>query len=55
MLKKRTIGVWSQDTGLVSDEITNIDKGKKWIKIVTNIILPGGWGISFCWKRSRSD
>ena len=42
---------WSRDLGLVSDEITKIDKGNKCIKIITNVVLPGGWGISVCWTR----
>ena len=39
-------GYLSQDTVSVSNDFTNIDKGKKRIKIITNIVLPGGWGIA---------
>ena len=49
------IGYWSQDTGLLSNKITKIDKGKKWTKIITNVVLPGGWGIAVCWTISISD
>ena len=42
----RMIEYWSRDPGLVSDDITNIEKGKKWIKIITNLVPPGGWGIA---------
>ena len=40
----RLNGSWSQDPGLVSDEIANIEKGNNWINIITNVILSGGWG-----------
>ena len=42
----RMIGSWSRDLGLVSDDITKTEKGKKWIKIITNLVPPGGWGIA---------
>ena len=49
------IETWSQDTGLVSDNITKIEKVKKWINIITNVVMPGEWGISVCSAKSRSD
>ena len=45
----------SRDPGLVSDEITKIDKGKNRIKIITTLVLSGRWGIYVCWKISSSD
>ena len=48
-------GYWSQDPGLVSDYFTSIGKGNNRIKIITNVVLSGGWGVSVCWTRSRSD
>ena len=51
MRNTRIIRYWSQDTRLVSYFIANIEKGKKWIKIITNVVLPGGWEIAVCWKR----
>ena len=48
-------GYFSQDPGLISDDITKIDKGKKRIKIITNVVLPGGWGIAVCWTISIID
>ena len=55
MENTRMIGSWSRDPGLVSDEITKIEKGKKWIKIITNVVLSRGWGVAVCWTRSSSD
>ena len=49
------IGSWSRDSGLVSDEITKIDKGKKWIKMITNVVLTDRWEIDVCWEVSSSD
>ena len=46
---------WEQDTGLVSNGFTKIDKNKIRIKIITNGFLPGGWGVDVCWTRSISD
>ena len=39
------IGYWSIVTGLVSDEITNIDKENNLVNIITNVVLPGEWGL----------
>ena len=39
-------GYLSQDPGLVSNEFTKIDKRKNRIKIITNVVLPGVWGIA---------
>ena len=44
----------SRDPGLVSDEITNIEKGIKWIQIIINVVLPIGWGIDVFWTRASS-
>ena len=55
IVKTGMSGSWSQDPGLISNEFTNIDKGKKRIKIKTNVVLPGGCVISVCWTRSISD
>ena len=49
------IGSWSRDSGLVSDEITKIDKGKKWIKMITNVVLTDRWEIDVCWEIFSSD
>ena len=49
------IGSWSQDTGLVSDEINRIEKGKKWIKIITNVVMYDRGGIAVCWTIFSSD
>ena len=49
------IGSWERDPVLVSDEITKIEKLKKWIKIIINVVLSSGWGIAICWTRSISD
>ena len=46
---------WSRDPVLVSNEFTKNDKGKKRIKIVQNMVLPGGWVIAVFWTGSRSD
>ena len=51
----RTVVSWSRDTGLVSNEITNIEKRIKRRRIITNVVLPSGWGIAVCWKIARSD
>ena len=32
---------------MVRDDITRIEKGRKWISIIANVVLPGGWG-GFC-------
>ena len=50
-----TIGYWSLDPGLVSDDITNIEKRTKRRRIITNVVLIRGWGISVCWTRSIID
>ena len=42
----RTIESLSQDPGLVSNEIANIDKIIKRRQIITNVVLPSGWGNS---------
>ena len=36
----------SQDPGLVINELNKIDKGKKRIQIITNVVLSGGWGVA---------
>ena len=51
----RTIGYWSLYRGLVSDEIANIEKGINQRWIITNVVLPSGFGIAVCWTRSNSD
>ena len=53
--KIRTIGSLSQDPGLVSDDITNIEKIIKRRRIITNVVLTRGWGIDVRWKRAISD
>ena len=45
MEKKGMIGSWSQDTGLVSNHITKIDKIIEWRRIIIRVVLPRGWGI----------
>ena len=47
MGNKIMIGSLSRDPGLVSDEMTKTEKGKKWVKIITYLVLPGGW-MGFC-------
>ena len=44
-----------RDIGLVSDKITMIEKGKKWIKIITNVVLYDRGGIAVCWTIFSSD
>ena len=46
---------WSRYPGLESDEITNIEKVIKLIRIITNVVLPIQWGVAVCWTISRSD
>ena len=46
MEKTGMIGSWSQDPGLVSKHITNIDKIIKIIRILNDVVLPSGRGIS---------
>ena len=41
----RMIGYWSQDTGLVSNDITKIENIIKLGRIITNLGLPTGWWI----------
>ena len=41
------IGSWSRDPGLVSNDITRIYKRIKRRQIITNVVLPSGWG-GFC-------
>ena len=48
-------GSWSLNPRQVSDEFTKIDKGNNRIKMITNVFLPGGWGISVCCTISSSD
>ena len=50
-----TIGYRSLDRGLVSDDIINIEKRTKRRRIITNVVLIRGWGISVCWTRSIID
>ena len=51
----RMIGYWSRDPLLVSNEINKIEKRIKRIWIITNVVLPRGWGIAVLWTRDRSD
>ena len=46
------IGSWSQYTGMVSNNITKIIK---WIRIITNAVLPSGWGVGVFLKIDRSE
>ena len=55
MENTRMIIYWSQDPGLVSDDITNIEKIIKRRRIITNVVLTRGWGIDVRWKRAISD
>ena len=41
----RMFGSLSRDIGLISNEITNIEKVKKWIQIITDVFMTGGLGI----------
>ena len=40
----KIIGSWSQDPGLVSNDITNIEKRINLRPIITNVVLSSGWG-----------
>ena len=40
---------------MVSNHITMIDKIIKWIRIITNVVLPNGWGIDVSLTRVRSE
>ena len=51
----RMIVYWSQDQGLTSYYITDIDKGIKRRQKITNVVLPSRWEISVCWTIARSD
>ena len=55
MENKRTIGSWSKYPGLVSNDITNIDKRIKRIRIITNVVLPRGWRIYILCTRANSE
>ena len=46
---------WSRDPGLIINEINNTEKGKKWINIIPNKVLPGRWGIAVFCTGSSSD
>ena len=37
---------WSQDPGVFSDQITNIDKTIQWRRMITNVLLYIGWVIA---------
>ena len=37
---------WSQDPGLVSNQITNIERVIKWIRMITNVVLSSVWGVA---------
>ena len=37
---------WSQDPGVLSDQITNIDKTIQWRRMITNVLLYIGWVIA---------
>ena len=50
----RTIGSWSQDPGLVSNDITKIEKRINLRRIITNVVLSSGWGVYVCWTRASS-
>ena len=50
-----TIGSWSQDLGLASNDITNIDKRIRRRRIITNVVLSSGWVIAVCWTRASSE
>ena len=39
------IGYLSQNIGLVSNKIINIEKIIKWIQIITNVVLTRRWRI----------
>ena len=43
-----TIGYWSRDPELVSDENTNIKRRIKSRQIITNVVLSRRWGIYVC-------
>ena len=47
MEKTGMIRSWSQDPGLLNNQITNIDNIIKWRQIITNVVLPSGLG-DFC-------
>ena len=49
------IGYWTQDSGLVSNQITNIEMIIKWIRIITNVVLTNGWGIYASCKIFRNE
>ena len=51
----KMIGSWSQDPGLVSNDINNIEKRINLRPIITNVVLSSGWGIGIGSTRSRSD
>ena len=55
MENRRTIGSWSQYPGLVINEINNIGKRIKRIRIIENVVLTSGWDIYVCWTRASSD
>ena len=40
----KTIGSSSRDPGLVSNDITNIEKRINLRPIITNVVLSSGWG-----------
>ena len=50
-----TVESLSLNPGLVSNDITNIDKRIKLIWIITNVVLPSGWGVAVGCTRSSSD
>ena len=45
---------WSQDPGLVSNQITNIERVIKWIRMITNVVLSSVWGVAVRWTRVGS-
>ena len=45
MDKRGMIGPWSQDPGLVSKQITNIENIIIGISIINNLVLPSGRGV----------
>ena len=55
MEKTGMIGSWSRDPGLVSNQITKIGKIIKRRWMITNVVLPSGWGIAVSLTRVISE
>ena len=45
----------SQDPGLEINDINKIDNRIKLRCIISNTLLPSGWGSGICWTRSSRD